>query len=176
MVDARSEFGEDPQRSSEPDIIVESDKAIFFIEAKFKAGNKTKPSKLSERKKYLTGGDNWFEKVFKSDYETISIEQQKYELMRFWLLGTWMAEQLDKDFYLVNLVREDREKNIEDLFKPHIKATKTRKFLRLSWEYIYQHILSHAQSNPEKDRLQSYFENKTIGYNHNGELQMAFSI
>jgi hypothetical protein len=87
LVDARSEFGEDPQRSSEPDIIVESDKAIFFIEAKFTAGNKTKPSNLSERKKYRTGGDNWFEKVFNSDYETISIEQQKYELMRCCMAG-----------------------------------------------------------------------------------------
>jgi hypothetical protein len=176
LVDARSEFGEDPQRSSEPDIIVESDKAIFFIEAKFTAGNKTKPSNLSERKKYLTGGNNWFEQVFNSDYETLSIGQKKYELMRFWLLGTWMADRLDKDFYLVNLVLEDREKNIEDLFKPHIKATTTRKFLRLSWEYIYQHILSHSQSNPDKDRLLSYFKNKTTGYNHLGELQMAFSL
>ena len=176
LINTRSEFGEDPQRSSEPDIIVESDKAIFFIEAKFKARNITKPSNLSERKKYLTGGGSWFDKVFNSCYETISIDQQKYELMRFWLLGTWMAERLDKDFYLINLVREDREKKIEDLFKPHIKATTTRKFLRLSWEYIYQNILSHAQSNPEKDKLLSYFENKTIGYNHAGELQIAFSL
>jgi len=96
--------------------------------------------------------------------------------MRFWLLGTWLSNKLGKDFYLINLVLEDREKNIEDLFKPHIKATTSRNFLRLSWEYIYQHILSHAQSDPDKNKLLSYFKNKTIGYNHFGELQMAFSL
>ena len=176
LVDARSEFGEDPQRSSEPDIIVDSDRAIFFIEAKLAAGNNTKPSNLSERKKYLTGGDNWFERVFNSDYETISIEKQKYELMRFWLLGSWMAERLGKDFYLVNLVRENREKNIENLFKPYIKTPMKRKFLRLTWESIYKYIKINSSLNSEKDKLLRYFENKTVGYNHLGELQLAFSL
>jgi len=114
---AREEFGEEIKRSSEPDIIIKTDNTLFFIEAKLTAGNETIPSDTSNSKKYETGGDNWFSKVFKSDYKTVAISERKYELMRFWLLGTRLAQQQDLDFYLVNLVLSEREKDIETIFK-----------------------------------------------------------
>ena len=47
---ARREFGERIERGSEPDIIVKTDEALFFIEAKLKADNKTVPSDVSNSK------------------------------------------------------------------------------------------------------------------------------
>lgn len=90
---ARREFGEVIKRGSEPDIIIKTDKVLFFIEVKFTAGNKTIPSNKNNSKKYESGGHNWFSRVFKSDYKTIAIIEKKYELLRYWLLGTWMAKQ-----------------------------------------------------------------------------------
>lgn len=49
---ARQEFGEQLHRSSEPDLIAFSDKAVLFIEAKFTASNKTAPSNPTNRKRY----------------------------------------------------------------------------------------------------------------------------
>lgn len=147
---ARKEFGEAIQRGSEPDIIVKSDKAIFFIEAKFMSGNETVPSNKKKSKKYETGGDHWYSKVFKTDFRTLAIDEKKYELLRFWLLGAWMAQRADTDFYLINLVLSERELNIEDLFKKHINENPRRKFLRLTWEDVYQYILSSGASK-EKD-------------------------
>ncbi|MCK4385045.1 MAG: hypothetical protein KAW52_02155, partial [candidate division Zixibacteria bacterium] len=106
---AREEFGEETKRGSEPDIIIKTDNALFFIEAKLTAGNETAPSDRGNSKKYEIGGDNWFSKVFKSDYRTVAIDEKKYELLRFWLLGTRIAKQQDLDFYLANLVLSERE-------------------------------------------------------------------
>ena len=173
--EAREQFGEEKRRGSEPDIIVKTDKALFFIEAKITASNETEPSDKSNSKKYETGGDNWFSKVFKLDYKTVAIKKKKYELLRFWLLGTWMAEQQDLDFYLINLVLSEQEKEIEDIFKKHIKENQQRKFMRVTWESIYQYI-SNISLSKDKGIMVRFFKNKTIGYDGDGKLRRAFSI
>lgn len=173
---AREEFGEEIERSSEPDIIIKTDNALLFIEAKLTAGNETIPSDMSNSKKYETGGDNWFSKVLKSDYKKVAIDEKKYELLRFWLLGTWIAKQQDLDFYLVNLVLSEREKDIEAIFKGHLYENQKMKFIRITWEYIYQQILNSGLSGIDKDTMIKYFRNKTIRYDGNGRLQRAFSI
>jgi len=171
---ARAEFGEEITRGSEPDIIVKTDKTLFFIEAKLTSGNETTPSDKNNFKKYETGGKNLFKEVFISDYRTIAIIERKYELMRFWLLGTWMAEKIEKEFYLINLVREGEEEGIEAIFKKHIKETQRRKFKRITWEIICEFISKHASPN-SKPIIFEYFKNKTVGYEQ-GRLKKAFSI
>lgn len=175
---ARKEFGEQIERSSEPDIIIKTDKAIFFIEAKLTAGNQTVPTDMTNSKRYETGGNNWFPKAFRSDYRTIAIDEKKYELLRFWLLGTWIAKQQDLDFYLANLVLSQREKDIEAIFKRHITENPRKKFLRITWEEIYNISKKHIPNvrwSKDKSLITRYFRNKTIGYDANGRLQKAFS-
>ncbi|MEI8175254.1 MAG: hypothetical protein WCG78_00095 [Candidatus Omnitrophota bacterium] len=170
---AREEFGEVLKRSSEPDIIIDSSDALLFIEAKLTAQNKTEPHDKTNSKKYEIGGDRWFDRVVRSDYKTVAITDKKYELLRFWLLGTWMANRLGKAFYLVNLVLDDREKNIEELFRQHIHENDMNKFVRIAWEGVYQQILSDHLSCPDKNGMVNYFRNKCIGYKA-GVLQKAF--
>jgi len=172
---ARGEFGEEIKRGSEPDIVIKTDDALLFFEAKFTAGNKTVPSDMGNSRKYETGGDNWFSKVFKSDYKTVAIDEKKYELLRFWLLGTWIAKQQDLDFYLANLVLSEREKDIEAIFKRHLRENQKMKFIRITWEEIYKQILNSNLSGTDKDKMKKYFRHKTIGYDGNRRLQSAFS-
>ena len=82
---------------------------------------------------------NGLMKLLKSDYSDI-ICDSKYELMRFWLLGTWMASKTGKDFFLVNLVPIFMEEEIETNFGKHIFQNKQRKFYRLTWENIFSYI------------------------------------
>jgi len=173
---ARKEFETRPRKGSEPDIIVKSDSALFFIEAKLKANNNTVLTSRNPQvqEKYESGGDNWFSKVLKSDYKTVAIVEKKYELLRFWLLGTWIAKQQDLDFHLINLVLSEREADIETFFKPHINENKQRKFLRVTWETIYQYI--SRNSSVDKATMIRYFRNKTLGYDGNGRLRRAFSV
>lgn len=173
--EARKEFETVPDRGSEPDIIVTTDKAIFFIEAKLRAGNNTTLSNKNVSKKYQSGGGNWFREAFSSDFDTIAVCAKKYELMRFWLLGTWIANKLNLEFYLVNLVRSRAEQNIESEFGPHIQSTETRKFVRFTWEQIFSEVLVARSLIEGKDEIIQYFRNKSIGY-VNGKLKAAFAV
>jgi hypothetical protein len=173
---ARKEFGESIERSSEPDLIAITDKALFFIEAKFTASNNTTPSNPKVYKNYLNGGDNLFTQIFKSNFETIAIKEKKYELLRFWLLGSWIAKNLGLDFYLINIVLSEQEKDIEERFISLINIDNHRQFKRLSWEYIYKYISENVPNNQEKKSLMTYFQGKTIGYDRFGKLKKAFYI
>ena len=174
--EARKEFGEEIKRSSEPDIIIKTNNALLFIEAKLTSGSETVPSDTSDSKRYEIGGNNWFSKVFKSSYRTVAVTDKKYELLRFWLLGTWMAKQQDLNFYLVNLVLSVRDKSIETIFKRHICENQRMKFARITWEDIYQQILNSDLLGRDKDKMIKYFRNKTLGYDSNGKLQKAFLV
>lgn len=175
---ARREFETRPRSGSEPDTIILCDNALFFIEAKLASGNNTllHSKDPNVKEKFVTGGNRWYSHVFRSDFETVAITQKKYELLRFWLLGTWIAHNLNLDFYLVNLVLSEREKNIERLFKPHIKENERRKFLRTTWEDIYHFIQNIQLSSDEKYMITTYFDQKTLGYDSQGRLQQAFSL
>ncbi len=174
--EARKEFGEEIKRSSEPDIIIKTNNALLFIEAKLTSGSETVPSDTSDSKRYEIGGNNWFSKVFKSSYRTVAVTDKKYELLRFWLLGTWMAKQQDLNFYHVNLVLSVRDKSIETIFKRHICENQRMKFARITWEDIYQQILNSDLLGRDKDKMIKYFRNKTLGYDSNGKLQKAFLV
>jgi hypothetical protein len=174
---ARLKFGEKIHQGSEPDIMCETEESLIFVEAKLTAGNNTSgygkdlDRHLKNPKEYVIGENNWFTKVFRGDYQTV-VNNQKYELMRFWILGTWMAKELNKDFYLINLVPMDKELNIEFEFKPLIIENQTTKFLRLSWEDIYCFCKIQKRLK-DWQKFSNYFLNKTIGYKSN-ELKKAF--
>lgn len=170
LEDARKEFGEKENRGSEPDLIIETDKTIYFIEAKFNASNNSKPSNINDKKKYLTGGDKWFESVFESKYQSVAIDESKYELMRFWLQGTWIAKNENKEFYLINLVLPNKEKNIEDIFGKHIIINERNKFIRITWRGIYDFIIQAEFDNDKTKEVTEYIENKISGF-VNGKLQ-----
>ncbi len=178
LEEARREFGETKSQGSEPDIIIQTDRALFFIEAKLdtptkKIPSKKDPSYISRRlKKYLTGGENWFFKVSHSEFGKV-VNEGLYELLRFWILGTWIAEQQDLDFYLINLVLAEREADIEALFKRHILKNQRKTFLRVTWETIFRYI-SEIGHTRDKEIVMRYFENKTLGY-RNGKVRKAFS-
>ncbi len=174
---ARKEFEERSQRSSEPDLIVKSDDALFFIEVKLTALNKIDFNKnhtaedKAERVRRYSKGDYFL----KQSVEHI-IDAGYYQLMRFWLIGSWIANNENLDFYLLNLVRKDEEKDIELEFGECIEQNENRKFMRVTWEDIYKYISATDMLGEDKDKILRYFRNKTIGYPINGELQKAFSI
>lgn len=174
---ARKEFGEIVSRGSEPDIIILTEKVLYFIEAKLQNKNVSIPSDLNNRKKYETGGSKLFQQIFKSksDFNSIAIKEKQYELMRFWLLGSWIAKQLGLSFEFYGLVMSSRDKQLETEFGNHIIETSERKFSRMTWEQIYKFIQSTPDSK-EKQVMTDYFINKTVGYNSSNKLVKAFDI
>ena len=174
--EAREEFGEDLERSSEPDLIAVTDTTLFFIETKVCAANNTLPSDPGKRKKYLTGGDVWHARVFRSDFDAVAIGARKYELFRFWLLGTWMAARMKKEFYLLNVVLASREAEIEGQLGQHIRTDDGRHFLRVTWEDVHGFIARTAPPDDARQSMANYFQNKTIGYGQDRILRKAFDV
>lgn len=158
LTDARIQFGEQPNRSSEPDLIAVTPEALFFIENKLTANNATVPSSQANQKAYTSGENEWYRRVFNSDFETVAITSKMYELLRFWLLGTWIADKMNCDFFLVNVVRESKERQIVNLFSSHIVLGPSRHFLRLTWEEIYYYIANNPLATLSKKQIISYFE------------------
>ncbi len=173
----RAEFGESPQRSSEPDLVVKSDDVLFFIEAKLTAPNKIDFNKnhtaedRAERVRRYSKGDYFLNQPVEN-----IMDAGYYQLMRFWLIGALIADNKNLNFYLLNLVRKNEEKDIESEFGKYIKQNEKRKFIRVTWEDIYKYISNTGLLGEDKDKMLGYFRNKTIGYNGNGNLQKAFSI
>jgi len=173
--EARDEFGEPKNRGSEPDIIIVTDKVLYFIEAKFTSTNKTKPSNPTQRKKYESGGNGLFNKIFKTDFETIANTDERYELMRFWILGNWIANKIGIEFEFYGLVLHSKEPDLKAEFGKHIIRTPKSEFSRLTWEAIFNFIVQ-SKETPAKQKMINYFQNKTIGYNSSNELMKAFNV
>lgn len=180
---ARLEFETNPEKGSEPDVIVLAKNALFLIEAKLNAKNETTPRSKSPQveEQYTKGGNNWYTTVFSSKFQAVATKYKKYELLRFWLLGSWIANNLNVNFFLISLVPSQKEQTIEPAFRKHIieahnREKQNRAFLRVTWENIYEFILQTKEMSTEKQTILEYFRQKTIGYSYDGILQKAFSI
>jgi hypothetical protein len=172
---ARDEFGEPKNRGSEPDIIIVTDKVLYFIEAKLTATNKTKPSNPTQRKKYESGGNGLFQKIFNTDFETVANNDERYELMRFWILGNWIANKKGLDFEFYGIVLQSKEPDLKEEFGKHIIRTPQSEFSRLTWEEIFNFIVQ-SKETPDKQKMINYFQNKTIGNNSSNDLMKAFNV
>lgn len=181
LIKASDEFGEIKNRGSEPDIIVQTDKTLFFIEAKFFSSNRTSGYKdtltkrINNPKKYTVGSQHLFENIFKNKYKSV-VKDQKYELMRLWLLGEWIAKELNLNFQLINLVLDKREVKIESDFGKHIISNSNRIFKRYTWESIYYFIKNKNLNDLNTKIIFDYFESKAGGYNGKGEIRKAFNL
>jgi hypothetical protein len=190
---ARKKFETVPEKGSEPDIIILSEGSIVIIEAKL--GNTSRGRTCIKEldkveHKYMNASQEWWNKVFYSDFRNVvdrdgkKVVEAKYQPCRSWLIGTWMAEQLDSSFNYVSLVRSGHRKDIEKEFTSHLKISNGRNFARVTWEDIYDLIAGDEGSNKDKNTVIRYFRNKSYGYKENRrgdepekwELQQAFSI
>jgi len=179
---ARGEFGEDDRRGTEPDIVLYwPARCLIFVEAKFCAPNRTHPSPKpieDDARPMKYGKHPHFAEVFNGSYREIAVTAEKYELMRLWLLGSWIAKCVDRDaaFYLVNLVRWGEETDVEQKFgRAFCRETEKRRFIRTTWEQIWDALPATGLSTPTVCTLDSYFRDKSCGYDASGRLQQAFT-
>jgi len=180
LENAQKEFGEEPERGTEPDIALWwPEKCLIFVEAKFSSPNRIPPSRRpqgEDNRAENYGGHAHFADVFKAGYEEIATESKFYQLMRLWLLGTWLAKNEGVAFALVNLVRWGEETDIETAFgRRFCRQSRQRLFVRATWESIWDALPSSGLSEQTIAILDAYFHNKSRGYGADGRLQKAFT-
>jgi hypothetical protein len=172
---AREAFGESLARGSEPDLIVLTDETLFFIEAKLTSTNKTSAPKSGDRKEYLTGGGSLFARAFTVDWPTVSAD--RYELMRFWLLGSWLAAGLGLKFRLVSLLPMRQVTRLPpEHFADYVVQSDEHRFVVHAWEQIWRTLVNTGGDDEGSDArlLGDYFLNKTVGYGSDRLLRPAF--
>jgi hypothetical protein len=177
---AQAEFGEAQGHGTEPDVALYwRGRCVIFVEAKFCASNRTRPSPKpaehdSRPRNY--GVNPHFAAVFDATYHEVAVTHEKYELMRMWLLGSWLAKQDKAAFYLVNLVRWGEELDIEEEFvRRFCRQTPRRRFVRTTWQQIWDALPTSGLSATTVGTLDAYFRNKSCGYDAEGRLQAAFT-
>ena len=158
---ARQEFGERAQWASEPDLIIRSDETVFVVEAKLGANSKPRTKYTSKEKAERAGRYGKGQRYLRQSVGDI-MDAGYFQLMRFWLLGCWIAEQTEREFMLVNLVRSGKEEGIEESFGRCVRGNRHRRFLRVTWEDIYEFIAEAAPASAERDRIMRYFQNRTV--------------
>jgi len=154
-------FNEESQRRTEPDIILfQPDGYLIFVEAKFGSTNERHITHLDRYRE-----KDWFDEVFSN------VPHNLYELMRHWLLGTFVANSLGIPFTLVNLVRRAKEADIEEKFwRAYCNPHSRRRFYRKEWEDIFDAVNIASLSSNVNENIKHYFNNKTL------DLQPAFSL
>lgn len=171
---ARERFRESYTQSSEPDIVVKSDKTLFFIESKIFAPNIVDFNRNHNVKEKKERIDRYSKgNLYLSQSIDYIINSGYYQLMSYWILGSWIAEKNSLDFILLNLVRRNEERNIESDFGKYINLNGKREFKRITWSDIYDFVTNNTAT--DKDKILSYFRNKTI-YDKKGRLQKSFLI
>ncbi|HKL85766.1 MAG TPA: hypothetical protein VJ861_05495 [Treponemataceae bacterium] len=132
------EIGENDQKMSEPDIIIEDDETLIFLEIKFGSLNDSQDT--SEKwKKY----DN--RRYFKENIMNVP-NLREYQLVRNWCIGNMLAEKTGKKFKLINLVFSDKDTNDLAEFKDNLNQTEKSAFKRMNWRILLQDIAQTEES------------------------------
>lgn len=87
-----------------------------------------------------------------------------------------MANKIGLKFSLLSLVLGHRELEIEDTFDKMIVEDDEKQFYRISWEDIYQFIITNRIDSKDFITITDYYKNKCLGYNSNQSLIKAFTI
>ena len=174
--DARLAFEPHFRQCTEPDLLVETADTLFLIEAKLGSTNETTPTRESVLPGYERAADGWYSTVLCGSPRAVAVEQKLYQLMRCWLLGSWMANKAGKRFVLVNLVASSSDGSVPARFGAHIMQSAERQFVRATWEGIRDALAgSTAMHNDSRVvALIDYLDHKTLGY-ESGVLQHAFT-
>lgn len=167
LQEARSVFGERPDRGSEPDLIAMTPTDLVFIEVKLTSGNETRPSRPEVLPVYQSAEHGWYEQVFRREAAHVAVVSRRYELMRFWLLGSWMARHTGRRFTLISLTREIQDMDLEEQFAPLIFQDEDRLFARWPWEAV----AGFAEGDPSTACVSEYLWSKSVGYDGSGRLQ-----
>ena len=182
LLDAARAFDERGARRFEPDLIIDDKKVLVFVASRWAGEDTTGPADPNDRYGYENGCERWYKKVFApgSSFQVVAVQERLYELMRLWLIGSWIAEGMGKSFVLVNLVRAEAERDIEERFGQHIISGNNRRFVRWTWELIQVLTVQERAGDADADKLLEFFGSKTLGYQTrdgatHGELRRAFA-
>ncbi|MCF6096041.1 hypothetical protein L1766_03320 [Thermovorax subterraneus] len=168
LLKARNSIGESRSHGSEPDIIAVFKNVVVLIEAKLDSPSVTPaPSQIPTYYNDKKG-------IFKNDIEHVaSSDGIGYELMRFFILGEALREQLGKvALVIVSITQDDLDDDLVKCVNDSVHLDSRRFYYRLTWNQLYSFIEKINEGNSvDKRILLRYLKGKTLGYSETGKLR-----
>lgn len=165
---ARNSIGESCSHGSEPDIIAVFKNVLVLIEAKLDSPSVTSaPSQIPAYYNDKKG-------IFKKGLEHVASSNGiGYELMRFFLLGEALREQLGKvALVIVSITQDNLDNDLVRRVNDYVHLNSGRFYYRLTWNQLYSFVEKIDNGNSvDKRMLLRYLKGKTLGYSETGELR-----
>ena len=129
LADVSDQLGENPDRRSEPDIVIGWDDVMVILEAKLGSSNDRQTTRLDRFDRYLIDG------LWAASGAEIKAEGL-YELARNWTIGCMLAERTGRStFVLGNLAPRSRATDVE-VFAKLCATTRSRRVAHLRWRDV----------------------------------------
>lgn len=165
---------------TEPDIMLITNSMVMCIEAKFTSGN----PKAQARERVVSGekpksklglidryAKRWPESERHIRHAMLETGTLHSQLFRNVIFASWMAQELGRDWHVVNLVSTTQWKlratlrdmgydfgNPTDAVRRYLRPAYQRHFTWCTWEGFYKDLI---QGKPELESLSAYLEGKT---------------
>jgi hypothetical protein len=129
LADVSDQLGENPDRRSEPDIVIGWDRVLVILEAKLGSSNDRQTTRLDRFDRYLIDG-LWA--ASGTDIKAGGL----YELARNWTIGCTLAERAGRPtFVLGNLAPRSRAADVE-VFGKLCATTPSRRVAHIRWRDV----------------------------------------
>jgi hypothetical protein len=153
LIAVLKQLGESARSFSEPDLILHSPQTgLAFVEVKYASANSTRLDQ-GKAQRYIDGGGDCLEADCAS--------MRHYELLRNWVIGCLLANELELPFWLVNLVRRGEETGIERDFGQCLRQDPDHRFRRVEWEELFKALCPDANQAGDEQLLE-YIRTRTI--------------
>jgi hypothetical protein len=177
---ARSAFQEPDEGATEPGLMIQTPESLFLLASRaFSAGSTRTENHLQAPgiwTDYEAAASGWAHQVLAQSCCDLVADSGAYELLRLWLLGTWMAARLEKEFVLVYLTPAAWGQGVLRPVLPRLRGGKGSLVVQASWEDVFQHVSEEHCHAPGAKALLSYLKDKSAGYGRDGLLRRAFSL
>ncbi len=175
LLRARTAFEEDEHEATEPAVVIVTDDTVFVLDPRL-AGAASTPRVPTGWERYEQGAKGWPAAVFSGHVRPFASDKGRFELLRLWLLGTHMAEQVGKAFELLHLVPAWSAAPMLADLASHLVQDGRRKARRVSWEDVHAFVSADHPTARDAEAVVTYLEEKSAGYGPDGVLRRAFAL
>ena len=175
LYQARNAYREEEGQETEPAVLVETEDLLLLLDPHLGSAKPAGRSPLGWEP-YDVGAGGWASSVLTGSTEGFAGERGQFELLRLWLLGTWMAQQEAKRFLLLYLAPGWSRGLPYQAASTGFRESAERGALRVSWEEIHEYVSAECPQNPGAAALLGYLEEKGAGYGEDGLLRRAFLL
>ncbi|GAB4243915.1 MAG: hypothetical protein Kow00129_03320 [Thermoleophilia bacterium] len=174
---ARIALGEDETNGdlpTAPPVMVEAEDALYLLDTRIVSFRGTEAG----NRPAMSGGDEggrWAEEVLEPGWQAVLPQRAANELIRYWLVGSYAAKLVEKDFVLVHVVPRWAGEGAAPQVWPYLRGTGRRELRVACWEDVYE-LACDRPGAPDSAALRTYMEEKSAGYDSSGRLLRCFSL